>query len=91
MQSGVHWGQIMDASLQRRLNVASCWASSRIAVLDCLERYEDSYAVMQEFQEWIACLGEDPKHLEGSFLKVPTDLLTSLEQTSKDIDEILEI
>ncbi len=46
---------------------------------------------MQEFQEWIACLGENPKHLEGSFLKVPTDLLTSLEQTSKDIDEMLEI
>ena len=29
----------------------------RIAILDQLQRYEDSYAIMQEFREWLL----DPK------------------------------
>ena len=48
----------MDQSLQRRINVASCWASSRVALLDSVERYEDSYAITQEFREWIICLSD---------------------------------
>ena len=60
----------MDAALERRVNVATCWATTRIAVLDSTERYEDSYALTQEFREWITCLGEHPELLEDSVLSV---------------------
>ena len=43
--------------MERRVTVATGWASTRIAVLDKDERYEDSYAITQEFQEWITCIG----------------------------------
>ena len=60
----------MDAALERRVSVATCWASTRIAVLDSAERYEDSYALTQEFREWITCLGEHPELLEDSVMSV---------------------
>ena len=41
----------MDAAMERRVSVATGWASTRIAVLDSEDRYEDSYAVTQEFRE----------------------------------------
>ena len=62
----------MHAALERRVNVATCWATTRIAVLDSTERYEDSYALTQEFREWITCLGEHPELLEDSVLSVPS-------------------
>ena len=49
----------MDAAMERRIVVATGWASTRIAVLDKEERYEDSYAITQEFCEWITCIGEN--------------------------------
>ena len=61
----------MDAAMERRVSVATCWASTRIAVLDSAERYEDSYAITQEFQEWITCIGEDDELLEASVLMAP--------------------
>lgn len=61
----------MDAAIERRINVATCWASTRIAVLDSTERYEDSYAITQEFCEWITCLGQSEELLEQSLLMVP--------------------
>ena len=61
----------MDAALERRVSVATCWASTRIAVLDKDERYEDSYAVTEEFREWITCMGENEAMLEASVLAVP--------------------
>ena len=42
-----------------------------MAVLDSAERYEDSYAITQEFQEWIACIGQDDELLEASVLMAP--------------------
>ena len=60
----------MDAALERRVSVATCWASTRIAVLDSAERYEDSYALTEEFREWITCLGEHPELLEDSVMSV---------------------
>lgn len=62
----------MDAALERRVSVATCWASTRIAVLDSSERYEDSYALTQEFREWITCLGEHPELLEDSVMSAKT-------------------
>ena len=35
------------------------------------ERYEDSYAVTEEFREWITCMGENDAMLEDSVLTVP--------------------
>ena len=64
------WETDMDAAIERRVNVATCWARTRIAVLDSAERYEDSYALTQEFREWITCLGEHPELLEDSVLSV---------------------
>ena len=64
------WETDMDAALERRVSVATCWASTRIAVLDSAERYEDSYALTQEFREWITCLGEHPELLEDSVMSV---------------------
>lgn len=61
----------MDAAMERRVNVATGWASTRIAVLDSDDRYEDSYALTQEFREWITCLGESEEMLEASIQTVP--------------------
>ena len=61
----------MDAAMERRVSVATGWASTRIAVLDKEERYEDSYAVTEEFREWITCMGENEAMLEESVLTVP--------------------
>ena len=61
----------MDASMERRVVVATGWASTRIAVLDKEKRYEDSYAVTEEFREWITCMGENDAMLEASVLTVP--------------------
>ena len=66
-----HGGEAMDAAMERRVTVATGWASTRIAVLDSDERYEDSYAIAQEFQEWITCIGENQNMLENSIQAVP--------------------
>ena len=85
------WGPIMSGSFKRRISVATCWASTRIAMLDGRERYEDSYAITQEFREWITCAGEHPDELEASVLKVPSLSNLPNNQEKMDPDEILEI
>ena len=62
---------VMDAAMERRIVVATGWASTRIAVLDKEERYEDSYAISQEFSEWSTCIGEYVEMLEANVLAVP--------------------
>ena len=81
----------MHASLKRRITVANTWATTRVAMLDSLERYEDSYAITQEFREWITSIGENPDHLEGSVLKVPQAHNSYAEEETSETDEILEI
>ena len=61
----------MKASLKRRISIASCWAASRIALLDSVERYEDSYCISQEFCEWITRRNNHPKELQSTILYVP--------------------
>ena len=51
--------------------IRDSWASTRIAVLDKEERYEDSYAITQEFCEWITCIGENVEMLEANVLAAP--------------------
>ena len=64
----------MDAAMDRRVSVATGWASTRIAVLDREERYEDSYAITEEFREWITSIGEDVSILEANVMPVPRNL-----------------
>ena len=48
------------------------WAAQRVTYLDKLQRYEDSYAVSQEFCEWTTSLNVYPEGLHAATLKVPT-------------------
>ena len=80
------WGLIMSASFNKRISIASCWAASRIALLDSVERYEDSYAINQEFCEWITCVNTYPEGIKASTLKVP-----NFQKEIFDADELLEL
>ncbi len=64
----------MTNFLRRRIDVATCWATNRISVLDSLERYEDSYAIAEEFREWILHIGENDENLKDSVLNFPREL-----------------
>ena len=46
-------------------------AAQRVSYLDSLKRYEDSYAVSQEFCEWTTCLNVYPEVLKSATLHVP--------------------
>ena len=58
----------MDTS--QRLIIA--WATQRVNYLDELQRYEDSYAVSQEFCGWTTSLNVYPEGFQAATLKVPT-------------------
>ncbi len=62
----------MKGSIQRRLTVAINWSAARIASLDSRERYEDSYALTEEFREWILCIEEHPSLMAEHVLMVPS-------------------
>ena len=51
--------------------ITIAWAAQRVTYLDSLKRYEDSYAVSQEFCEWITCLNVYPEGLKAATLYVP--------------------
>ena len=51
--------------------IAIVWAAKRVNYLDSLKRYEDSYAVSQEFCEWSTCLNVYPEGLKATTIKVP--------------------
>ena len=48
------------------------WAIHRVTHLDRLKRYEDSYAVSQEFCEWTTSVNVYPEGLKAATLQVPT-------------------
>lgn len=79
----------MEAATERRLTVAVSWALARGATLDALEHYEESYALNEEFREWLLCLEEHPELLEDSVLMVPNNL-GQLLPTSGRQSEILQ-
>ena len=54
-----------------RQRIAIAWATQRVSYLDSLKRYEDSYAVSQEFCEWTTCLNVYPEGLKSATLNVP--------------------
>lgn len=83
---------MMDAAKERRLTVAVSWALARRATLDALEAYEESFALNEEFREWLVCLDEHPELLEASVLMVPSNLNELLNQTHRpESDGLLEI
>ena len=64
----------LDPAVHRRLTVAVCWALARSAALDSREKYEDSYALNEEFREWLLMLDEHPDLLRANVLMVPREL-----------------
>ena len=56
----------MDNFIRKRIDIATCWATNRISAMDTLERYEDSYAIAEEFREWILHIGEKNDNLNDS-------------------------
>lgn len=64
----------MDAAVHRRLTVAVCWALARRAALDGRELFEDSYAINEEFREWLLMLEDHPELLQANVLMVPRHL-----------------
>ena len=70
----------MEKFPRRRIDVATCWASNRISVMDNLEKYEESYAIAEEFREWILHIGQDKKNLADYVLNFPPNLNYLLEK-----------
>jgi hypothetical protein len=64
----------MDAAVNRRLTVAVSWALARRATLDTFEHFEESYALTEEFREWLLCLEEHPELLQANLMMVPHSL-----------------
>ena len=56
-------------NISQRITIS--WAAQRVSYLDSLKRYEDSYAVSQEFCEWTTCLNVYPEGLNTATLNVP--------------------
>ena len=67
-------GSLLDARVHRRLTVAVCWALARRAALDSRELYEDSFALSEEFREWLVSLEDHPDVLQANVLMVPNHL-----------------
>ena len=55
--------------LTQRFTIA--WAAQRVTHLDSVMRYEDSYALSQEFCEWTTCLNVYPNGIQDTTLIVP--------------------
>ncbi|MDA0718157.1 MAG: hypothetical protein O2839_08105 [Cyanobacteria bacterium] len=75
----------MDAAVNRRLTVAVGWALARRATLDALENFEESFAITEEFREWLLCLEEHPELLAASVLMVPNNLGQGIRPASDGI------
>ena len=56
-------------NLSQRITIA--WAAQRVVYLDSLKRYEDNYAVSQEFCEWTTCLNVSPEGIKAATLNFP--------------------
>ena len=74
----------MSNFIRKRIDVATCWATNRISVMDTLEKYEDSYAIAEEFREWILHIGEENENLKSSVLNFPNELKELLNQKIKE-------
>ena len=48
--------------------------------MDKQEKYEDSYAIAEEFREWILHIGEDNENIKNSVLNFPNELKELLDK-----------
>tara|TARA_B100000212_G_scaffold167846_1_gene126175 strand:- start:275 stop:505 length:231 start_codon:yes stop_codon:yes gene_type:complete len=69
---------------KRRIDIATSWASNRITVMDKLERYEDSYAIAEEFREWIVNIGGDDINLSKCVMNFPKNLNYLLDKKTEE-------
>jgi len=69
---------------KRRIDIATSWASNRIIVMDKLEKYEDSYAIAEEFREWIVNIGQDNLNFSKYVMNFPKNLKYLLNKKTKD-------
>ena len=69
---------------KRRIDIATSWASNRITVMDNLEKYEDSYAIAEEFREWIVNIGQDNINLPKYVMNFPKNLNYLLNKKIED-------
>ena len=74
----IYWD--MSNFSKRRIDVATYWATNRISLMDTLEKYEESYAIAEEFREWILHIGEDNENLKNSVLNFPNELKQLFDQ-----------
>ena len=74
----------MENFYRRRIDIATCWASNRITVMDSLEKYEESYAIAEEFREWIVNIGQDSSNFSDCVLNYPKDLQKFLEKKIRE-------
>ena len=74
----------MDNFIRKRIDIATCWATNRISVMDTLERYEDSYAIAEEFREWILHIGEKKENFGDSILNLSKELKNLSDQKIND-------
>ena len=75
---------LMDNFIRKRIDIATCWATNRISAMDTLERYEDSYAIAEEYREWILHIGEKNENLKDSVLNFPKELKKLLDKKVND-------
>ena len=74
----------MENFIRKRIDISTCWATNRISTMDTLERYEDSYAIAEEFREWILHIGKKDENLKDSVLDFPKELKKLLDQKVND-------
>ena len=74
----------MENFYRRRIDIATCWASNRITVMDSLEKYEDSYAIAEEFREWIVNMGQESINFNDCVLNFPKNLNKLLDKKIKE-------
>ena len=74
----------MENFYRKRIDIATCWASNRITVMDSLEKYEDSYAIAEEFREWILNMGQESSNFSDSVLNFPKNLNKLLDKKIRE-------
>ena len=74
----------MESSIRKRIDIATCWATNRISAMDTLEKYEDSFAIAEEFSDGILNIGENNENLKDSVLNFPSELKKLLDQKVND-------
>ena len=52
--------------------------------MDTLENYEESYAIAEEFREWIVNIGQTNEDLSKYVMNIPTDLEQLLNKKIED-------